>query len=886
MTIRKTFLATLLSLAAVCWLTAVWAQDKKKPVEEEDDTKKPAPTKPAEDKKPAAPAKDSPKKTEEEDEARPKKASVPGLGGPVNLADAAKQAPHPKIKEVVEKLVLQVDLVTTVNGTTWEVDPLPKRFDPSQQAPVDFKRIKDQVVMRKQREELSNVTHYELRLADAAKQLQNSGLDKPDASGKPAVPRSKLLRYAEMLMSEAVRFHADAREKKLRTDGWLGVEADLRKELQQVQIAQLRALTGDSDWEGGEALAHHLRFGLNYPPTRDLMDAIESHFVNQAQSMIGKDEFPAARRKLEFYLNKFASGAVSANVEQVHKQLRDKATQLLREGDSAGSKGEASKAFALVQKAEETWPTLAGIREARAKYLKSNPVLRVGVKQLPTQVSPTTAVTDVDRAACALVFDRLFNLRAGPSARDGYECKLGIETQTTPTGGLQLVIPPDIKWSDGKSFTTDDLLRSKEILVDKRSPYYDPLAAALLSRFQSEDDSHLSIEFTRGFIDPLSFLTFPVLPAHRLARERSPVDPAFGKNPIGTGPYVFKGIEGNEAVFQANPHYKRPHAPDGPATKEIRFVQFGSFDQARQALSSGVVQILHGLSTKEFESLQGMGQVDLLTTTNPPEGVTGAFSNPRIYFLAPNLRKPALANADLRKAISMSLDREAILNDVFRGKDAKMHVVLNGPFPVQSWAYDYEQYGPGNGNPHKPQAAKGHYTQAQSKLGQVPSLSLRFPNDDPLAAKACESIRNQLAANGIAVELKPMAPAEIVLDLAKARPEFDLVYWHHDFENEALSLWALFDPAGADGTGRNYIGLTQDADVPGRFTSLQTRRDLPAVKRSARDLHGLITNDKALLIPLWQLDSHVAVNKGGLRVTRIHPLWLFDDVEEWRLVGG
>src|SRR5439155_19957847 len=122
----------------------------------------------------------------------------------------AKQAPHPKIKETLEKFAVQVDLVTTIGGTTWEVEPLKNRFDPNQQTPVDFKRVKDGTVMRKQREELSGVSHYELRLVDAARQLQHSGLDKPDASGKPAVPRSKLLRYAEMLRSEAVRFHVDA----------------------------------------------------------------------------------------------------------------------------------------------------------------------------------------------------------------------------------------------------------------------------------------------------------------------------------------------------------------------------------------------------------------------------------------------------------------------------------------------------------------------------------------------------------------------------------------------------------------------------------------------------------------------------------------------------
>ena len=36
------------------------------------------------------------------------------------------------------------------------------------------------------------------------------------------------------------------------------------------------------------------------------------------------------------------------------------------------------------------------------------------------------------------------------------------------------------------------------------------------------------------------------------------------------------------------------------------------------------------------------------------------------------------------------------------------------------------------------------------------------------------------------------------------------------------------------------------------------------------------------LIPLWQLDTHVALHP-ALRPTRLDPLLIFDDVAEWKL---
>jgi ABC-type transport system substrate-binding protein len=878
MTIRKTFLLVLFALAGTIWLTAATAQDTKKkpPVEEEEDkpaAKKPPAAKPAD--KPAEATTDPKKEGEEEEEARPKRA-----GGNINFADEAKRAPHPRLREILEKLAVQCDTVTSSGGTTWEVSPIKKRFDPNQQTPVEFKILKDGADRRLPRDQVSAVSHYEDRVLKAAKQVLESGLDKPDASGKPLVPRSKLLAVAETLYSGGLNFHSAAKEGRLRTEGWVGLEDEFKKELQQTQIAEVRAMTGESDWPGGEALAAYLR--TVYPPTRDLMDAIQAHYIAMAQDLIAKDKHPDARRKLEFFLKKYAN-AVSPDVEQVHKQLQAKAGQLLSQGKALADAGEASKAFSFIQQAEDTWPQLAGLQEQRGRLLKAFPVLRVGVKQLPTQISPTTALSDVDRAACQLVFDQLFKLRAGPSARDGYECRLGLEIVPSQRGGFTLVLPPDLKWSDGKPFTSEDIKRSREILVDPRSPFCDPFAGEILD-IKSDDDYHVNVEFKRGHIDPLSMLTFPLLPAHRLVPTRSPRDPAFGKNPIGTGPYVFKGVEGNEAIFTANPHYKRPHAPDGPAIKEIRLVQYPDFAQAKNALASGVVQILHGLTSEEADQLEGLPGVELLTPTQPRELTTGAFTNSRLWVLIPNHRKPELANLEMRKALSMLIDREKILNEVFRGNQKeKQHRVLNGPFPVGSWAYAPQA---SDSNPYKPQAGKGFLGEAQRKLGKAPSFSLKYPAGDPLADKACKAIRTQLAAEQVAINLEALPADQIVAELAKDRPTFDLIYWPIDHDNEALDLWPYFAPPTGQGIGRNFMGIEQDTELLSKFRRLQTRRDFKVVQAEMQDLHDLITERKVAFIPLWQLDRPVAVNGKHLRTTRIHPLWLFDDVEDWRLVLG
>src|SRR4029079_3716650 len=142
---------------------------------------------------------------------------------------------------------------------------------------------------------------------------------------------------------------------------------------------------------------------------------------------------------------------------------------------------------------------------------------------------------------------QLFELRAGPSSRDAYVCKLGAAINAIP-GGCEITLPSDIKWSDGKPVTSADVLRSAQIAVDPASPYYDPLAKDIVT-VAPIDPYRFTITLNRGYVDPLLRRTFPILPKHILLEGRSPRNLSFGKQPVGTGPYVFQGMDGKEMVF-------------------------------------------------------------------------------------------------------------------------------------------------------------------------------------------------------------------------------------------------------------------------------------------------------------------------------------------------
>lgn len=876
------FLAVLMGTVTV---TDLPGQDKKKVTEEEEESK-PANKPPA--KADAPKTTQTPKKEEEEDKPKNPPPSK-SLGATVNLADEAKKVPAP-LQKIMQDLATPYDIVTMASGRVFKVDPLPQKYDGATDGSLTVNVIPEgnQAPGRQnlQREGIAKVSQYELRAQEEVKKLLNSNLDQAGGAGKPAISRYQVLRVAEMVLNNALNFHKSAKAsggreadpKNPKKNTWGNLEQELANEVRRLQVAEVLALIGERDWANAAELADQLHKADR--GSRDVYDVLDKVYVGQAEVAIAKNDYPKAKERID-YLLKTYNPEVSTGVQKVQGQLQDRAREIFKEAKELSAKGQSGQAMASFEMANRIWPALEGLAEEVARIAKTYQRLRIGVRHLPTQMSPTTAETDADRLAVQLLFDHLFELRAGPSIREGYSCKLGAAINAIPQG-YEITLPNDVKWSDGKPLTSADVLRSMQIVMDPASPYYDPLAKDLVT-VAPIDPYRLTITLNRGYIDPLSLMTFPILPKHLLLEGRSPRNLSFGKQPVGTGPYVFQGIDGREMIFAANPNYHRPHCPDGPSIKEIRIVEYTDFATAREGLASGTYHLLLDLTTKEMEQLSGLQQATVVTATEPREPAVPYLANPSVYVLLPNCRKPPFSSTNMRLAVGLSIDREGILNKLFRGTGAKKyHQTLNGPFPLGSWAYN-PQLDPSKSPPFKPDLGKARLQDGKNEAGSFATISLKHPAEDLTAAGACNAIKADLEKNlGLTIKVEAVPFQKLMGEMTSDRPDFDLIYWRYDFDNETLSLWPLFDPNGMGANGRNYVRLGAVSEIEGKFREIQNRRDLPYVRQQSHILHDTLTQKYMVPIPLWQLDKHAAVHKSVV-ITRINPIYAVEDVEEWRM---
>ncbi len=215
-----------------------------------------------------------------------------------------------------------------------------------------------------------------------------------------------------------------------------------------------------------------------------------------------------------------------------------------------------------------------------------------------------------------------------------------------------------VKWHDGKPFTAADVKCTWELLlgtasdklrVNPRKSWY-----GNLDRVTTSGDREATFHLKR----PQPALTMllasgwsPVYPCHVPARDMR-------IKPIGTGPFKFVEFRPNEVIKTTrNPDYWKPGRPyvDG-----IEWQIMPDQSTRNLAFIAGNHDILspHGATVPLLEDIKKQAPAArcVLTSSNVSRN------------LIMNPGKPPFDNADLRRAVALSLDRKAFIDIIQQGQ--------------------------------------------------------------------------------------------------------------------------------------------------------------------------------------------------------------------------
>jgi peptide/nickel transport system substrate-binding protein len=305
-----------------------------------------------------------------------------------------------------------------------------------------------------------------------------------------------------------------------------------------------------------------------------------------------------------------------------------------------------------------------------------------GVAGAPQYVNPLLAhYNPVDQDLVALVFNGLTR------ATDQGELEPDLASRWTvsPDGLIYVFyLRPDVRWSDGQPFDAEDVLFTIRLIQDREFPGV-PYLADLWRTVSAEkvDDHTIRFRLQEPLPTFADYTAIGILPEHVLGGVSAGqlLTHPFNTKPIGTGPFLLENVSAERALLVPNPRYVSPPGKnirsERPYLAGVEFRFYPTYERLLTAYRDGQIQGISYIPPYLLPEVSG------LTSLNLYSARLSAY-----YIVYLNLQDPEdspfLADARVRRALLMALDRQALIDTALNGQG----IVANGPIRPWSWAYD------------------------------------------------------------------------------------------------------------------------------------------------------------------------------------------------------
>ena len=370
---------------------------------------------------------------------------------------------------------------------------------------------------------------------------------------------------------------------------------------------------------------------------------------------------------------------------------------------------------------------------AANKPIKKGGVLKMGINQESATIDPHKSRDIAGTQIKGLVYSQLLKYYKGRQLVPDLAEKYDIVDDVT----YVFTIKKGVKFHDGADLTSADVKASYDRILDPATGAVVYTYMKNLASVTPKDD--YTIEFKLKS-PQATFLAAMGLTGNYIAQKKkieAGVD--FEQDVVGTGPYKFKSrtIQVQSEV-EKNPNYFLPDRPylDGVILRPI-------FDDAARmnALYSGDVDIV------TYVNWAAMGQIE----SNPKYVLQ---SNKEDGFVMIEFRcdQPPFDNVKLRQAVSLGIDREAIIKTAASGRG---RAATGGIIPSWMWGYQ-----PDLENTYKYDPAKAKQLVDEAGAAGKNIELTTWPPDTELFGRPSVIVSNQLKQIGLNVTLRPQATAE------------------------------------------------------------------------------------------------------------------------------
>lgn len=446
--------------------------------------------------------------------------------------------------------------------------------------------------------------------------------------------------------------------------------------------------------------------------------------------------------------------------------------------------------------------------------------LKIGVRSEPVSLDPHFSLQPPDMQFGRHFFDNLIffdeRQRLVPGLADSWK-------QVNETT-WEFKLRKGVKWHDGSPFTADDVIfslgRTGKVEGASNSPLRFFTAGG--KKAVKIDDHTVRISTDGTYVlTPEDIAVFGIV-SKKHGEGAKPDDYNSGKALIGTGPYKFvEWVRGDRIVMEANPDYW-----GGKPTWDRITVKPLTSDASRvAALLNGDVDIIDYVPVADIASLK----------KNPKTAVHMDSSNRSIYIVMDSNRdvspfvttkdgKPMFPNPlrdqRVRKAISMAIDRTALVERIMEGVAVPAEQFLPLGFFGTSPNLAVQQY--------DLEGAKALLKDAGYANGF--KLTFHGPNDRyPNDTKIAQAVAQMLSRLGLDVSVETM-PRSVYFPKSRGF-EFSFGLWGYSTDTGEVASWinnvlGCYNKAAGRGSANvgRYCNLRVDGLVDEAFVTTDAKK--------------------------------------------------------------
>jgi len=364
---------------------------------------------------------------------------------------------------------------------------------------------------------------------------------------------------------------------------------------------------------------------------------------------------------------------------------------------------------------------------------------------------------------------------------------------------------PGATFHDGRTLTSGDVRDTFTWILDpaNRSPHR--AMYRHIANIDAPDPGTVVFRLTEPFSPFLSAMVRGIVPSGSPAGGYTP--------PAGAGPYRIDDVSPDGAAELS--------AFDGclggpPAVRRItvKFVP----DSNVRFLELRMGSINFSLNGVDPDMLPAVEKAGHLVVEEAPGG--------NVSYLGFNLRDKALSDPRVRRAIALSIDRDAIVRAIWKGHADVVDSIL----PPGSWAHapDLPTVLP------DPARAKRLLDEAGYRdpdgAGPLPRLRLTYKtSQNEVRRRVATVIQEQLRQSGILVEIQSLEWGTFFSDIKKGNFQLYSLTWVGIFDPDIFHLAfhsASIPPGGANRGGYSNARVDRLTEAARREPSRETRREL------------------------------------------------------------